>query len=493
MANSKAFGNAEGVRSRIRRLAGIRYRTDDIRHGMLYLLVILLLIGACFSVTRKELAVIDYPEEQSTEIYARQLDAFMKGQLELDLEVDPRLAQLDNPYDPAARKAAGARYLWDYALYDGKYYSYFGIAPVIVLYAPMQAIFGCLPNIALACLILAVAAVIATALAYREVVLRFIKAPSLWLLLFGLAGVTSASGIYLGVLCSDMYYVAVLSAQVFSMLFVYLSVRAMRERKLWRRMLMLIVAAIALTLTVWSRPTVAVMCIAVLPLFIEFILSIRRKTLRDGLMTIASFAVPLLIGAGAVMVYNYLRFGSVLDFGAKYQLTVSDISLNTLDLDYLFSAFFSYFLCPMWHTEIFPYIEMQRVTVLPKGARYIYTDRSCGVFAYGLPLGILAYPRVVRLARERGERDRAKSALVILTVILAIVIAFADFCLGGVNMRYIYDISVIFVIVSTAILIELTERSEGAARLITGIMTLILCASSVWAGIGTVTTIAGVI
>lgn len=463
--------------------------------NVLFLLVVILLVSACFPTMTKETELYEYElgGRVPIDIYVRQFDALQKGQIELDLPVDPRLAALENPYDPAARRESGASYSWDYAFFDGKYYSYFGIAPIITVHAPIYALTGKLPNIPLACLILAIAAVIATALAYREVVIRFIKKPNLWLFLLGLAGTVCASGVYLGVLCSDMYYVAVLSAQTFSMAFVALAVRSMREEKLWARMIMLVLAALALTLTVWSRPTVALMCVAVFPLFIEFIFKIRKDTLKDGLLTVASFALPLIAGAIAVMWYNNARFGSPLDFGANYQLTVSDVALNTIDFKYLFSSFFSYFLCPMWQMEGKPFIEMQRIMVLPKEARYFYADRACGVFAYGLPLGILLYPRLALIEKHRGERDAWKGAVVAVTAVLALGIAFSDFCLGGVNMRYVYDISVILAMISAAVLMNLTENSEGYEKPIFGVLTAALSVISIWTNTGVVDTIAKVL
>ena len=479
------------ILNKIKKLVCTEFLTKNICHNLLFALVILILISACFPTMVKETELYEYEVGGAVpaDIYGRQFDAWKKGQIELDINVDPRLAELENPYDPAARSASKARYSWDYAFFDGKYYSYFGIAPILTVHAPIHAFTGKLPNVPLACLILAIAAVIATAFAYREVVLRFIKKPNLWLFILGLAGVVSASGVYLGVLCSDMYYVAVLSAQVFSMTFVALAVRSMREEKLWLRMVLLVLAAIALTLTVWSRPTVALMCVAVFPLFIEFIFKIRKDTLKDGLMTVGSFALPLIAGAAAVMWYNAARFGSPLDFGANYQLTVSDVSLNTIDFKYLFSSFFSYFLCPMWQTEAYPYLGMQKIKVLPDGARYFYFDKYCGVFAYGLPLGILAYPRLAMIEKQNGEKDIAKTAIVAVTAILALGIAFSDFCIGGVNMRYVYDISVMLALVSAAVLMNLTEKSEGYAKPVTGIATAALSVMSIWTNLGVVDTI----
>lgn len=475
----------------IKTILGAHFCPKNLYNNILFFLVVILLVSACFPTMVKEKELVEYEVggRVPADIYIRQFDAWKKGQIELDLPVDPRLAELENPYDTDARRKSGAAYSWDYAFFDGKYYSYFGIAPILTVHAPIYALTGKLPNIPYTCLILAIAAVITTALAYREVVLRFIKKPNLWLFLLGLAGTVCASGVYLGVLCSDMYYVAVLSAQTFSMAFVALAVRSMSEKKLWARMILLVLAAIALTLTVWSRPTVALMCVAVFPLFIEFIFKIRKDTLKDGLLTVASFALPLIAGAIAVMWYNNARFGSPLDFGANYQLTVSDVALNTIDFKYLFSSFFSYFLCPMWQTEAKPFIEMQRIMVLPKEARYFYADRACGVFAYGLPLGILFYPRLALIEKHRGERDAWKGAVVAVTAILALGIAFSDFCLGGVNMRYVYDISVILAMISAAVLMNLTEKSEGVSRPVTGIITAVLSLISIWTNMGVVETI----
>lgn len=479
----------------IKKIFGAKYCPESIINNFLFLLVVLILVAACFPTMGKEPELIEYEvgSRVPIDIYIRQFDAWQKGQIELDLPVDPVLMSLENPYDPAERRQSGAAYSWDYAFFEGKYYSYFGIAPILTVHSPIHALTGKLPNIPLTCLILAIAAVITTALAYREVVLRFIKKPNLWLFLLGLAGTVCASGVYLGVLCSDMYYVAVLSAQTFSMAFVALAVRSMREEKLWARMVMLVLAALALTLTVWSRPTVALMCVAVFPLFVEFIFKIRKDTLKDGLLTVGSFALPLIAGALAVMWYNNARFGSPLDFGANYQLTVSDVSLNTIDFKYLFSSFFSYFLCPMWQSEAFPHIEMQKIMVLPKGAKYFYADRACGVFAYGLPLGILAYPHLALIEKHRGERDAWKTAVVCATAVLALGIAFSDFCLGGVNMRYVYDISVILTMISAAVLINLTEKSEGYEKPMFGVLTAALSAISIWTNVGVVDTIAKIL
>lgn len=50
----------------------------------------------------------------------------------LVLDAAPELAELDNVYDNSERNASGISYAWDRAYYNGHYYSYFGITPVLV-------------------------------------------------------------------------------------------------------------------------------------------------------------------------------------------------------------------------------------------------------------------------------------------------------------------------------------------------------------------------
>ena len=64
--------------------------------------------------------------------YYQMFDAFQKGQLNLDIPVDQKLIDAgDKVYDPQYRDEIGANASWDRAFYNGKYYSYFGTAPLL--------------------------------------------------------------------------------------------------------------------------------------------------------------------------------------------------------------------------------------------------------------------------------------------------------------------------------------------------------------------------
>lgn len=474
---------------KVKGIVDISYDNGKKAHRILLFIVMLVMISALFPTQKavRETVVYDKEDISGYSQYIKQFDAFEKGQLYLDIVPDAKLTSLKNPYDPNARVRRGVKYLWDHAFYDGKYYSYFGIAPILMVYYPFYIICGSLPNDALACFILAIYAIIFTVLAYKEVVIRFCKKPNIYLFLLGAVAVVCASGVYLGVYCSDVYYIAVLSAQAFAMAFVFFAFRAMREQKLLKRMILLVLSAAALVLTVLSRPTVAVMCICVFPIFIEYLINgikeIKRgnkKAARPLCLTVGSFVLPLMLGAAFVMWFNHARFGSPFDFGAKYQLTVNDISENKIEFKFLFSAIFSFLINPLRYKKGTPFLCAANKILTPEGSRYIYSDKSVGAFAYGVTLGILFYPYVMHLDRKENKRDTAKNVFVLMAAILCLVMAFLDFCMAGVNMRYIYDISYILALVSSFILLDIQSRTNGKGKIVFTALATILFLMSVY-------------
>jgi len=446
------------------------YNPKSALHNFLFLLASIALVISLFA-ARQELcektnSYIAYEKDDLAwkSPYGRQFDAFTKGQLYLDIEPGEDLLALENPYDRDARDAAGVYYLWDHALYGGKYYSYFGAAPLITVYLPIYLVTGGLPNDAYATMLLAVYAVIFLLLAFREAVLRFVPKANLWLFLLGLFAFTAVSGVYTAVIIADFYYIPVVSALGCSMAFIFYFFRAMRKSKLCERRTLLALSAVSLGLTVLSRPTAALMCLAAFPLFAEFLFKSKQKDRKKTFCTVSCFALPLIVFAAAVMWYNAARFSSPFDFGERYQLTVSDVSKNTLEPKFAFSVLFSYFLFPFWSKPVYPFITMQGNIVLPDGARYVYGDIYVGAFALVLPAAAMLCARAARKRAEAGERDFVYNAFCICSGLTSVAVAFADFCRGGVNMRYIYDIVPILALTGAVALLLICKYAKGAKR-----------------------------
>ncbi|MGN1095024.1 MAG: hypothetical protein ACI4QR_01405, partial [Eubacteriales bacterium] len=188
-----------------------KYDSLNKKHNTAFAIVVLslMLFLLFMNVTPRETIPYPFARTDFGGQYINQFDAFKKGQLYIDTEPESELLELENPYDPYERDKAKVYFLWDYALYEGKYYSYFGVAPIFTVYFPFYAVTHALPNNSLACLILALWSVFFLSLCYREMILRFSEKPNIFLFLLGLVSVNICSGVYLGALCADVYYIAV--------------------------------------------------------------------------------------------------------------------------------------------------------------------------------------------------------------------------------------------------------------------------------------------
>ncbi len=450
-------------------------------HNILIMTVVLFCVLTCFSAAGKADATVDYPIENiaGSDFWVQQFDAFEKGQLNIDIEPSKELAELENPYDPAQRE--GIRYLWDRAYYDGNYYSYFGIAPVLTVYYPHWLLTSSLPSVSAACIYMAAVAMLFLGLFYRELVIRFARGANLWLVAGLFVGVAFASGIFVALSWSDSYYVAVISAIEWSMIFLFLAFRAMRAKKTLTRSILLALSAIALTMTVWSRPTVALVCLVVMPFFVEFLVRGGKENIKGKLISVSAFAVPLMLGAGAVMWYNAARFGSPFDFGSAYQLTVSDIGKNQLDGSRFFDSIYHFFFQSTAPDGEFPFHGVSYVR--PDYEEYFYCAKGVGVFAFGLPIASLAAPFVCR-----AKKDAAKFSAALLVIAICVFVAFFDYCYAGFDLRYVLDILPILTLFGAVVLLLAHKEAHGASSvryrgLITAII-IVICVTAVLVAIG---------
>ncbi len=142
-----------------------------------------------------------YPLEKPVEsygCYVQLFDAFQKGQLHIDMDAQAELiGSLENPLRPlAAREALGIgtyQPSWDRALYEGKFYVYFGVAPVLLVYYPFYFLTGALPTDATLMGILSVAGIAFMTLLFLELLRRFAPNAPFLLVLLGVVTLPAAS------------------------------------------------------------------------------------------------------------------------------------------------------------------------------------------------------------------------------------------------------------------------------------------------------------
>ena len=410
--------------------------------------------------------------------YEQQFDAFMKGQLHIDFKPSEELLELENPYDPAERD--GIYYLWDRAFYEGKYYSYFGIGPIVSVYAPYYFLTGDLPAYdtvswvftLMTALFLSMAAVKFAAMYTKK-----LPMPILWL---GTVGALFASQIFLVMRGhTRFYYIATVAGMAFLSAFIWLLLCGIsgsigvakpdKEPKRWKKPLIFVLAGIAYGLCFLSRYNMALLAaFFIIPSLWFGIITERRdgrRALRKMgrvIVELAALAVPVLIAMAVQLWFNYARFDSIFEFGTTYQLTVSDVSQNKLRISDLPYAIFHYFLQPLTFTADFPFVSLY-YTRLNSYGHYAYIDTGMGLLSFPMMWSLLASPLVFSDKRVgRGRRITLGA-----TLIGMIAVALLDFCLGGVIYRYTCDLTLVGALASMAIIFTLCDREGGGTASLT--------------------------
>lgn len=426
--------------------------------------------GICFSSDGAEM--LTYEKGMDVEWlnpYAQQFDAFEKGQLNLDVEPDSALLNVKNPYDPFER--GEAKILWDRAYKDGKYYSYFGTAPIFTVYYPFYAVTGKLPADSVVMVVFAFIVAVFLPLAVMLLSKMINSSISPWLASMTAFGTLGASMVFLlqrGY--APFYYIASVAAMAFGSATIFWALNAYICKNKKVKILSFVASGISFALCIHSRINMAfsIGLVIAVDLLIYFIKSIKAKQIKACVANLLAFCVPVGIGVGAAMWYNYARFSSPFDFGSAYQMTVADTAAYTLSANGFFPMLYHYFFRTFEMSTAFPFLRIPNDTITDIG-KYIYTDSSIGIFAMPFMLAILLSYFVFK------SKSVSKNRKLILASVLAsmLITAFLDICLGGIIFRYTADITLIGALASAGIIFQLLsiciiEKKKEAKRILVG-------------------------
>jgi hypothetical protein len=261
-------------------------------------------------------------------IYA---EGLLAGHLYMKKPPPPEMAKLADPYDPAQY---APYYTFDLSYYKGHTYSYFGVAPVLLLYAPWTLLTGTYLSDQFGVAVFT-ALGFGLSLALLAAVRRcYLPRASPWLLVLG-AMVLAVGNLSL-VLFWPPYYAQAVQAcarccQIAALGAVFLALQPERRTIFW-----LGAASFAAGLMVVARPIFLPSVFLLVP---PWLLALRRAAgegpdpgnaseraalPRRWQITLA-VALPITaIGLG-LMWFNYARFGSPLEFGTTYQQFGTDL------------------------------------------------------------------------------------------------------------------------------------------------------------------------
>lgn len=379
---------------------------------------------------------LEYPFENNINktIYEEQFEAFENGQLALLMEPDSRLEELKNPYDKSERSEKGVWYPWDHAYYNGKFYSYFGIAPILTVYYPFYWLTGKVPGINLCNYIIGIIGIVALYGMTRQVLKLFFSKINYMLFLLSYMAVVLCSQLFVYMVESNIYYLCYGSTVAFAGLAVTFGIMACEEQRNNIRRIYLVLSAVAVVFVVLSRPMGLLLVIAILmPLFLKMILK-KDDSLKKKLITLAFFFLPVLVGAVFVCIYNALRFSSPFEFGNNYQLTESDISMNQLHIQNVGETLYYYFFnIPSFRTE-FPWLHFGIIGDNTSGNYLFIIWNNYGVFSVPVVWAIFM------VFFKKVNMPLMMRIIGCITVVASFFIAYFDFCMAGISSRYVGDI-----------------------------------------------------
>ncbi len=251
-------------------------------------------------------------------------ESMLNVHLYFDYGEEYSLEHLENPYDPVERAESGAQFKWDHAYYNGHYYMYFGVVPVLVLFLPYLAITGTALTTYHATQIFA-AFIICGLFALFSLLskLFFKKLP--YAVYLSLSAAFSVMSVWFSIAEPQLYCTAITAGIAFQIWSIYFFVRAVwAETAENKQILFAAIGALLGALVFGCRPPIALANLIVLPMLVVFLRQRRFTPALLGKLILA--ASPYLLVGISLMTYNYLRFDNPFEFGQAYQLTVADQS-----------------------------------------------------------------------------------------------------------------------------------------------------------------------
>lgn len=392
-----------------------------------------------------------------------QTEAIVNGKIELLEEPSEELKAMDNPYDSEKRDNEGVPYLYDVAYYDGHYYNYFGIAPILTLILPFRLITGnylptCIFNI-----LYIVIAVFALYGLYKKLVDKYIKKISLYNFYLGFYAILFASNIF--TLFRGMKYdIVIASGIAFLLIALNLSLSIYKNPKF--KILKLILLGITTALVVLSKPNLIVYYLLIL----FFVLcAMKDKTIKDKIKDLSFVAVPLGVLAIFQMWLNYVRFDSILEFGAQYQLSGLNVTTSMgFSINKAYAVIMEYlFRIPTINPLNFPFIFANHDTAFTAINEVCYENRLVGLAI--IPI-LWAYLLNRDVKKEKGLKYFINVCLI--TSVLGMLVAG---CTGGICEAYAIDFKLILSIGAVILLLKwLEDRREDKNKIF-----LILCITTI--------------
>lgn len=420
---------------------------------------------------------------QGNQMTQELVDAFENGQVHLVDEVPDELLALENPYDWSERTAAGISYKWDHLLFEGKYYSYYGIAPVLTLFLPYHMITGYYFSSSLACLLYTLLASLFLGLCFISIIRNWFSKTPFKIAILGTITTMFSSCAIINVLATNFYEIAQSSALCFLVIGFYFMLNSGIFTKNKIRLGYLFLSSLFVSLAVLSRATCAlyaiVMVFWIIYGFLQYMAD-KKENRTAAFKYIFISMIPYVVFATIQVVYNYLRFGNPFDFGIGYTLTIYDYTNIDMHFSLIMISIVNFlFTLPVINTT-FPFIHGNFDTLNVNGYYFEATRPAIGALPCVLPIFSLLY--APKLAKNFNRKEKRKLFLIwFVPGIIFPIILVAMTWEYGYAMRYNADFAWQMCIAAFVVIFYVYSRLKN--KTIKNWLFKILFAATIWCAV----------
>ncbi len=385
--------------------------------------------------------------------YAMLAESLTEGHFDLNITPSDELLAMENPYDLSLRNQDQVDYYWDIAFYEGRYYVYFGIVPVLLFYLPYYLITGASFSTWWGIAATMTAMTIGIYFLLKELVRKYFRSVSLGVFLLLDLFTFCGSGILM-VAVKPVFYLLPMSMGVaFTIWGLYLWLSSDGEH-----LPRLIGGSLCMALVAGCRPQLLLGSFLAFPLFLpKWWEKWKQKEYKYLCSRVLPALLPYVIVAAFLMYYNAARFGSPFDFGANYNLTTNDMTHRGFHLDRIWLGAYMYLFQLPSITTSFPFI-----TYAP--ADIHYQGQTIREAMYGGILLVNPLMLTLGLAFKKRQllKEKRLQAITWMCIIFGVLIAIADTEMAGILFRYLCDFGIFFSI--AAVLMILCMTDENAKR-----------------------------
>lgn len=390
--------------------------------------------------------------------YDELAEAILQGKTYIDnYDVPQSLIDMENPYDTVARskqaEISGDSYRWDVAYFNGHYYVYFGIVPLLLMYLPFRAIFKAPFPSAVGIMGFSLIFAIGVFKLLDLICKKKFKSISVGTYLLTALTFVNCCGMAFLVKRPDFYSVPIMTSMAFVIWGIYLWFKGLNADK--NRLLNFFTGSLCMALSVGCRPQSVLICAIALPLFSGYFFKEKYIFKKRGIKELFTLAIPFVVIASGIMYYNYIRFGSPFDFGSAYNLTTNDVTRRGFSLGRTGLGIFTYLFQSPSFNATFPFIEQVSIETNYMGKTI--SENCFGGLITSLPLLWFGFalPKVKTVLKEKKL-----FALTITLFLIGFALVIADTQAGGLLQRYYSDFGYIFFLGAIFVIYSLCKKSN---------------------------------